>query len=149
MCGEISHAQREVRENPAIISKDYLSLLFVSTKLNNVAGISNSASQKALDLFLKVRYLDEKTGNRGFIGATGTPLSNSITELHTMMRYLEYDFLRDHGLQHFDNWVSVFGEQKTDWELAPAGNKFKERTRIANYTGLPILKPYELKILSA
>ena len=113
--------------------------LFVSTKLNNVAGISNSASQKALDLFLKVRYLDEKTGNRGFIGATGTPLSNSITELHTMMRYLEYDFLRDHGLQHFDNWVSVFGEQKTDWELAPAGNKFKERTRIANYTGLPEL----------
>lgn len=81
--------------------------LFVSTKLQNVAGISNSASQKALDLFLKVRYLDEKTGNRGFIGATGTPLSNSITELHTMMRYLEYDFLRDHGLQHFDNWVSV------------------------------------------
>ena len=113
--------------------------LFVSTKLQNVAGISNSASQKALDLFLKVRYLDEKTGNRGFIGATGTPLSNSITELHTMMRYLEYDFLRDHGLQHFDNWVSVFGEQKTDWELAPAGNKFKERTRIANYTGLPEL----------
>lgn len=107
MCGEISHAQREVGGNPAIISKDYLSLLFVSTKLQNVAGISNSASQKALDLFLKVRYLDEKTGNRGFIGATGTPLSNSITELHTMMRYLEYDFLRDHGLQHFDNWVSV------------------------------------------
>ena len=113
--------------------------LFVSTKLQNVAGISNSASQKALDLFLKVRYLDEKTGNRGFIGATGTPLSNSITELHTMMRYLEYDFLRDHGLQHFDNWVSVFGEQKTDWELKPAGNGFKERTRIANYTGLPEL----------
>ena len=113
--------------------------MFVSTKLNNVAGISNSASQKALDLFLKVRYLDEKTGNRGFIGATGTPLSNSITELHTMMCYLEYDFLRDHGLQHFDNWVSVFGEQKTDWELKPAGNGFKERTRIANYTGLPEL----------
>ena len=86
--------------------------LFVSTKLNNVAGISNSASQKALDLFLKVRYLDEKTGNRGFIGATGTPLSNSITELHTMMRYLEYDFLRDHGLQHFDNWVSVITHPK-------------------------------------
>lgn len=66
---------------------------------------------------------------------TGTPLSNSITELHTMMRYLEYDFLNNHGLQHFDNWVAVFGDQKTDWELKPAGNGFKERTRIANYTG--------------
>ena len=113
--------------------------LFVSTKMQNVAGISNSASQKALDLFLKCQYLDEKTGGKGIIFATGTPLSNSITELHTMMRYLEYDFLRDHGLQHFDNWVSVFGDQKTDWELKPAGNGFKERTRIANYTGLPEL----------
>lgn len=113
--------------------------LFVATKLQNVAGISNSASQKALDLFLKCRYLDEKTGGKGIIFATGTPLSNSITELHTMMRYLEYDFLRDHGLQHFDNWVAVFGEQKTDYELKPAGNDFKERTRIANYTGLPEL----------
>ena len=113
--------------------------LFVATKLQNVAGISNSASQKALDLFLKCRYLDEKTGGKGVIFATGTPLSNSITELHTMMRYLEYDFLNDHGLQHFDNWVAVFGDQKTDWELKPAGNGFKERTRIANYTGLPEL----------
>lgn len=113
--------------------------LFVATKLQNVAGISNSASQKALDLFLKCRYLDEKTGGKGVIFATGTPLSNSITELHTMMRYLEYDFLKDHGLQHFDNWVAVFGEQKTDYELKPAGNGFKERTRIANYTGLPEL----------
>ena len=110
--------------------------LFVATKLQNVAGISNSASQKALDLFLKCRYLDEKTGGEGVIFATGTPLSNSITELHTMMRYLEYDFLKDHSLQHFDNWVAVFGEQKTDYELKPAGNGFKERTRIANYTGL-------------
>lgn len=113
--------------------------LFVATKLQNVAGISNSASQKALDLFLKCRYLDEKTDGKGVIFATGTPLSNSITELHTMMRYLEYDFLNEHGLQHFDNWVAVFGEQKTDWELKPAGNGFKERTRIANYTGLPEL----------
>lgn len=113
--------------------------LFVATKLQNVAGISNSASQKALDLFLKCRYLDEKTGGKGVIFATGTPLSNSITELHTMMRYLEYDFLNNHGLQHFDNWVAVFGDQKTDWELKPAGNGFKERTRIANYTGLPEL----------
>ena len=86
--------------------------LFVATKLQNVAGISNSASQKALDLFLKCRYLDEKTGGKGVIFATGTPLSNSITELHTMMRYLEYDFLRDHGLQHFDNWVAVVTHPK-------------------------------------
>ena len=86
--------------------------LFVATKLQNVAGISNSASQKALDLFLKCRYLDEKTGGKGIIFATGTPLSNSITELHTMMRYLEYDFLRDHGLQHFDNWVAVITHLK-------------------------------------
>lgn len=109
------------------------------TKLTNVAGISSSASQKALDLFMKCRYLNEKTSGRGVIMATGTPLSNSVTELHTMMRFLEYDFLKDHGLSNFDNWVTVFGEQKTEWELAPAGNKFKERTRIANYTGLPEL----------
>ena len=86
--------------------------MFVATKLQNVAGISQSASQKALDLFLKCRYLDEKTGGRGTVFATGTPLSNSITELHTMMRYLEYDFLKDHGLQHFDNWVAVITHLK-------------------------------------
>ena len=113
--------------------------LFTPTKLQNISGISNSASQKALDLFLKCRYLDEKTDGKGVVFATGTPLSNSVTELHTMMRYLEYDFLKEKNLQHFDNWITVFGEQKTDWELAPAGNKFKERTRIANYTGLPEL----------
>lgn len=113
--------------------------LFTPTKLQNVSGISSSASQKALDLFTKCRYLDEKTGGKGIILATGTPLSNSVTELHTMMRYLEYDFLKAKDLDHFDNWVSVFGTQKTDWELAPAGNKFKQRTRIAHYTGLPEL----------
>lgn len=113
--------------------------LFCQTKLNNISGISNSASQKALDLYMKCRYLDEKTGGKGVVFATGTPLSNSVTELHTMMRYLEYDFLKSKGLQNFDNWITVFGEQKTDWELAPAGNKFKERTRIANYSGMPEL----------
>ena len=71
--------------------------------------------------------------------AIGTPVSNSVTELHTMMRFLEYDFLKDHGLANFDNWVSVFGNQKTEWELAPAGNRFRERTRISDYTGLPEL----------
>lgn len=113
--------------------------LFTPTKLQNVSGISSSASQKALDLFMKCQYLDEKTGGKGIVFATGTPLSNSVTELHTMMRYLEYDFLKSKNLQHFDNWVTTFGNQKTDWELAPAGNKFKQRTRIANYTGLPEL----------
>ena len=82
------------------------------TKLTNVAGISSSASQKALDLFMKCRYLDEKTGGRGLIMATGTPLSNSVTELHTMMRFLEYDFLKDHGLANFDNWVTVVTRPK-------------------------------------
>ena len=77
------------------------------TILSNVAGISSSASQKALDLFMKCRYLDEKTGGRGVVMATGTPLSNSVTELHTMMRFLEYDFLKEHGLSNFDNWVTV------------------------------------------
>ncbi len=113
--------------------------LFTPTKLSNISGISNSASQKALDLFMKCQYLDEKTGGKGIVFATGTPISNSVTELHTMMRYLEYDFLKSKNLQHFDNWITVFGEQKTEWELAPAGNKFKERTRIANYTGIPEL----------
>lgn len=113
--------------------------LFTPTKLQNVSGISSSSSQKALDLFMKCQYLNEKTGGKGIVFATGTPLSNSVTELHTMMRYLEYDFLKSKNLQHFDNWITVFGEQKTDWELAPAGNKFKQRTRIANYTGLPEL----------
>ena len=82
------------------------------TKLTNVAGISSSASQKALDLFMKCRYLDEKTSGRGVIMATGTPLSNSVTELHTMMRFLEYDFLKDHGLSNFDNWVTVVTHPK-------------------------------------
>ncbi len=86
--------------------------LFCPTKLQNLSGVSTSASQKAMDLFLKCRYLDEETGGRGITLATGTPLSNSITELHTMMRYLEYDFLKDHGLQHFDNWVAVVTHPK-------------------------------------
>ncbi len=81
--------------------------MFTPTKLTNISGISNSASQKALDLYLKCRYLDEKTGGKGVTFATGTPLSNSVTELHTMMRYLEYDFLKSKKLQHFDNWISV------------------------------------------
>lgn len=109
------------------------------TKLQNVSGISGRTSQRATELFMKCRYLDEKTGGRGVVFATGTPVSNSITELHTMMRYLQYDFLSQHGMQNFDNWVSVFGKQKTDYELAPTGDKFKARTRIASYANMPEL----------
>lgn len=111
--------------------------LFCTTKLQNVSGISSRASQRATELFAKCRYLDEKTGGKGVVFATGTPLSNSVTELHTMMRYLNYDFLASHNnMQNFDNWVSTFGVQKKEYELAPAGNKFKERTRIAEYANL-------------
>ena len=114
--------------------------LFCTTKLQNVSGISSRASQRATELFAKCRYLDEKTGGRGVVFATGTPISNSVTELHTMMRYLNYDFLANHNnMQNFDNWVSTFGVQKKEYELAPAGNKFKERTRIAEYSNLPEL----------
>lgn len=114
--------------------------LFCTTKLQNVSGISSRASQRATELFAKCRYLDEKTGGKGVVFATGTPLSNSVTELHTMMRYLNYDILASHNnMQNFDNWVSTFGVQKKEYELAPAGNKFKERTRIAEYANLPEL----------
>lgn len=114
--------------------------LFCTTKLQNVSGISSRASQRATELFAKCRYLDEKTGGKGVVFATGTPLSNSVTELHTMMRYLNYDFLASHNnMQNFDNWVSTFGVQKKEYELAPADNKFKERTRIAEYANLPEL----------
>lgn len=114
--------------------------LYCATKLQNVSGISSRASQRATELFAKCRYLDEKTGGKGVVFATGTPLSNSVTELHTMMRYLNYDFLASHNnMQNFDNWISAFGVQKKEYELAPAGNKFKERTRIAEYYNLPEL----------
>lgn len=107
--------------------------LFCTTKLQNVSGISSRASQRATELFAKCRYLDEKTGGKGVVFATGTPLSNSVTELHT-------NFLASHNnMQNFDNWVSTFGVQKKEYELAPAGNKFKERTRIAEYANLPEL----------
>lgn len=114
--------------------------LYCATKLQNVSGISSRASQRATELFAKCRYLDEKTGGKGVVFATGTPLSNSVTELHTMMRYLNYDFLASHNnMQNFDNWISAFGVQKKEYELAPTGNKFKERTRIAEYSNLPEL----------
>ncbi|MCR5121432.1 MAG: DEAD/DEAH box helicase family protein [Ruminococcus sp.] len=111
--------------------------LFTVTKLENVAGIGNTPSKKALDLYMKCRYLDEKTGNRGTILATGTPLTNSLTELHVMMRYLEHDLLKAKGLDHFDSFIGAFGVKETDWELSPAGKGFKLRTRIPKFTGVP------------
>lgn len=113
--------------------------LMCVTKLQNVSGISGKSSQRALELFMKCQYLDEITGGKGVVFATGTPISNSITELHTMMRYLQYDFLKQHGIQNFDNWVSIFGKQKTDYELSPTGDGFKIRTRIAAYANMPEL----------
>lgn len=113
--------------------------LMCVTKLQNVSGISGKSSQRALELFMKCQYLDEITGGKGVVFATGTPISNSITELHTMMRYLQYDFLKQHGIQNFDNWVSIFGKQKTDYELSPTGDGFKIRTRIAEYANMPEL----------
>ena len=113
--------------------------LMSATKLQNVAGISGRSSQKAMDLFMKCRYLDEKTGGRGIVFATGTPVSNSVTELHTMMKYLEYDMLCRQDMQNFDNFISVFGKQTTDYELKPTGNGFKVRTRISDYVNLPEL----------
>lgn len=113
--------------------------LMCVTKLQNVSGISGKSSQRASELFMKCQYLDEITGGKGVVFATGTPISNSITELHTMMRYLQYDFLKQHGIQNFDNWVSIFGKQKTDYELSPTGDGFKIRTRIAAYANMPEL----------
>jgi len=89
--------------------------------MRNVAGISTSEAQKSSDLFMKCRYLDEETGGKGVIFATGTPISNSLAEMYTMQRYLQYDTLQDKGLGHFDNWASTFGETVTAVELAPEG----------------------------
>ena len=95
--------------------------LFLYTKMRNVAGLSTSDAQKSSDMFLKCRYLDELTGNRGVIFATGTPISNSMTELYTMQRYLQYDRLQELDMTHFDSWASRFGETVTALELAPEG----------------------------
>jgi len=101
--------------------KDYLSLLFLYTKMRNVAGLSATDAQKSSDMLLKCRYIDEITGSRGVVFATGTPVSNSMTELYTMMRYLQHDAIRGKGLAHFDCWASTFGETQTAIELAPEG----------------------------
>ncbi len=113
--------------------------LFCPTKLQNLTGISTSASQKAMDMYLKCRYLDEVTGSRGVVFATGTPISNSITEMHTMMRYLAHDLLEQCGTEAFDAWISTFGAPKTDWELSTTGTKWRQKTRMAGFDNLPEL----------
>ena len=112
---------------------------FLATKMRNVAGIATSESQKSTDMFLKCRYMDELTGGRGVIFATGTPVSNSMTELYTMQRYLQYGTLEKMGLIHFDAWASTFGETVTAIELAPEGTGYRARTRLAKFFNLPEL----------
>ena len=113
--------------------------LFLYTKMRNVAGLSTSEAQKSSDMFGKCRYLDEITGGRGVIFATGTPLSNSMTEMYTLMRYLQYNTLQQKGLTHFDAWASTFGETTTAIELAPEGTGYRARTRFARFFNLPEL----------
>ena len=113
--------------------------LFVTTKMRNVAGLSTSEAQKSSDMFGKCRYLDEITGGRGVVFATGTPVSNSMTELYTVMRYLQYSTLQQKKLTHFDCWASTFGETTTAIELAPEGTGYRVRTRFAKFFNLPEL----------
>ena len=113
--------------------------LFLYTKMRNVAGLSTSEAQKSSDMFMKCQYMDELTGGRGVVFATGTPVSNSMTELYTMMRYLQYGTLQQKGLTHFDCWASTFGETTTAIELAPEGTGYRVRTRFAKFFNLPEL----------
>ena len=113
--------------------------LFLYTKMQNVAGLSTSDAQKSSDMFAKCRYMDELTGGRGVIFATGTPVSNSMTELYTMQRYLQYDRLQEMGMVHFDCWASRFGETVTALELAPEGKGYRPRTRFSRFFNLPEL----------
>lgn len=113
--------------------------LFLYTKMRNVAGISQSEAKKSSDMFAKCQYLDEITGSKGVIFATGTPISNSMTELYTNMRYLQYDTLQKLGLDHFDSWASSFGETQTVVELAPEGTGYRAKTRFSKFFNLPEL----------
>ena len=113
--------------------------LFLYTKMRNVAGLSTTDAQKSSDMLLKCRYIDEMTGGRGVVFATGTPVSNSMTELYTMQRYLQHDLLGKQALTHFDNWASIFGETVTAIELAPEGTGYRARTRFARFFNLPEL----------
>ena len=113
--------------------------LFLYTKMRNVAGLSQTESQKSSDMFLKCRYMDEITGGKGIVFATGTPVSNSMTELYTMQRYLQYGTLQQKSMSHFDAWASTFGETTTAIELAPEGTGYRARTRFAKFFNLPEL----------
>ena len=113
--------------------------LFLYTKMRNVAGLSQTESQKSSDMFLKCRYMDEITGSKGIVFATGTPVSNSMTELYTMQRYLQYGTLQQKSMSHFDAWASTFGETTTAIELAPEGTGYRARTRFAKFFNLPEL----------
>ena len=119
--------------------KPYLSPLFLYTKMRNVAGLSTTDAQKSSDMLLKCRYIDEITGNKGIVFATGTPVSNSMTELYTMMRYLQHDMLQRKHLTQFDCWASTFGETATAIELAPEGTGYRARTRFSKFFNLPEL----------
>ena len=120
-------------------SKDYLSSFFLYTKMRNVAGIAQTEAQKSSDMFAKCQYLDELTGGKGITFATGTPISNSMTELYTNMRYLQYGTLQKMGLGHFDSWAASFGETQTAIELAPEGTGYRAKTRFAKFFNLPEL----------
>ena len=113
--------------------------LYLYTKMRNIGGIAQTEAQKSSDLFMKCRYLDEITGNRGTVFATGTPVSNSMVELYSVQRYLQYDTLAQNGLQHFDSWASTFGETVTALELAPEGTNYRAKTRFAKFYNLPEL----------
>ncbi len=113
--------------------------LYLFTKMRNVGGIAQTEAQKSSDLFMKCRYLDEITGNRGVVFATGTPISNSMVEMYSVQRYLQYDTLARNGLQHFDSWASTFGETVTALELAPEGTNYRAKTRFAKFYNLPEL----------
>lgn len=117
----------------------YYKNLYLYTKMRNVGGIAQTKAQKSSDLFMKCRYLDEITGGRGTVFATGTPISNSMVELYTIQRYLQYETLVENGLQHFDSWASTFGETVTAYELKPEGTGYRTKTRFAKFYNLPEL----------
>lgn len=117
----------------------YYKNLYLYTKMRNVGGIAQTEAQKSSDLFMKCRYLDEITGGRGTVFATGTPISNSMVELYTIQRYLQYETLVENGLQHFDSWASTFGETVTAYELKPEGTGYRTKTRFAKFYNLPEL----------
>lgn len=107
--------------------------------MRNVAGLTQTEAQKSSDMFMKCQYLDEITGGKGVVFATGTPISNSMTEMYTIQRYLQYNTLKEHGLEHFDSWASTFGETVTAIELAPEGTGYRMKTRFAKFFNLPEL----------